>query len=49
MVLDSTDEVIERLFAAAPDAAGLLERIEAAQPVVDDALLDLPISIYGGG
>jgi tRNA-dihydrouridine synthase B len=49
VVLDSTDEVIERLFAAAPGAAGLLERIEVAQPVVDDALLDLPISIYGGG
>ena len=49
VVLDSTDEVIERLFAAAPGAAEVLERIEAAQPVVDDALLDLPISIYGGG
>src|SRR5689334_14672294 len=49
VVLDSTDEVIERLFAAAPGAADVLERLESEQPVVDDALLDLPISIYGGG
>ena len=42
VVLDSTDEVIERLFAAAPGAAEVLERLEAEQPVVDDALLDLP-------
>ena len=27
----------------------MLERLQAEQPVVDDALLDLPISIYGGG
>ena len=49
VVLDSTDEVIDRLLAAAPGAADVLERLEEEQPVVDDALLDLPISIYGGG
>ena len=41
--------MIERLFAAAPGAAGVLERLEAEQPEIDDVLLDLPISIYGGG
>jgi nifR3 family TIM-barrel protein len=49
VLLQSTDEVIERLFAAAPGAAAALERLQEEQPVVDDALLDLPISIYGGG
>jgi tRNA-dihydrouridine synthase B len=43
------DEVEARLFAAAPGAADVLERLEAEQPVEDDVLLDLPISIFGGG
>jgi len=47
--LETTDEVVERLLVAAPGAAGLLERLEAEQPSVDDALLELPVSIYGGG
>src|SRR5439155_113855 len=49
VVLETTDEVIERLFAASPGAAEVLERLESEQPIVDDALLELPISIYGGG
>ena len=49
VVLETTDEVIERLFAAAPGAADVLERLEAEQPEVDGALLELPVSIYGGG
>jgi nifR3 family TIM-barrel protein len=49
VVLATTDEVVERLFAAAPDAAEVLERLEAEQPDTEDVLLDLPISIYGGG
>ena len=49
VVLQTTDEVIGRLFAAASGAAGVLERLQAEQPVVDDARLDLPVSIYGGG
>jgi tRNA-dihydrouridine synthase B len=49
VTLATTDEVIERLFAAAPDAALVLERLEAEQPETEDVLLDLPISIYGGG
>jgi hypothetical protein len=49
VVLDSTDEVIERLHAAAPGAADVLAHLEAAQPPVDDQLLELPVSIYGGG
>jgi tRNA-dihydrouridine synthase len=49
VVLDSTDEVIEQLLAAAPGAADVLERLESDQPPVDDRLLELPVSIYGGG
>jgi nifR3 family TIM-barrel protein len=51
VVLDSTDEVITRLLAAAPGAAEVLERLEAELPDdLDEILLDgLPISIYGGG
>jgi nifR3 family TIM-barrel protein len=49
VVLDSTDQVVERLLAAAPGAAEILERLESAQPPVDDRLLELPVSIYGGG
>jgi tRNA-dihydrouridine synthase B len=49
VVLETTDEVVERLFAAAPGAAEVFERLEAEQPEVDDALLELPVSIYGGG
>jgi nifR3 family TIM-barrel protein len=49
VVLETTAEVVERLFAAAPGAAEVLERLEAQQPQAEDVLLDLPISIYGGG
>ena len=49
VVLDSTDEVVQRLLAAAPGAVEVLERLEAEQPPVDDRLLELPVSIYGGG
>jgi tRNA-dihydrouridine synthase B len=43
-------EVETRLLAAAPGAAEVLERLEADLPrAEDDVLLDLPISIYGGG
>jgi hypothetical protein len=39
------------LFAAAPGAAPLAERLEAELPVAEEeVLLDrLPISVYGGG
>jgi nifR3 family TIM-barrel protein len=49
--LDSTDDVITRLLAAAPGAGDLLEQLEAALPdPADDVLLEgMPISIYGGG
>jgi tRNA-dihydrouridine synthase len=49
VLLESTDRVVERLLAAAPGAAEVLEQLEAEQPAVDDALLELPVSIYGGG
>ena len=42
-------EVELRLLAAAPGAREVLERLEAELPDGDEVLLDLPISIYGGG
>jgi tRNA-dihydrouridine synthase B len=49
--LDSTDDVVTRLFAAAPGSAELVEQLEAELPdPADEILLDsMPISIYGGG
>ena len=47
--LGTLAEVEERLFAAAPGAAGELARLEGELPAEDGVLLDLPISIYGGG
>ena len=49
--LETTDEVMTRLFAAAPDAAEIVERLEAELPDPADEILldDMPISIYGGG
>jgi nifR3 family TIM-barrel protein len=49
VVLDSTEEVERRLIAAAPGALPLIERLEDELPAGDDVLLDLPISLYGGG
>jgi hypothetical protein len=49
--LDRTDEVVTRLLAAAPGAAGIVARLEGELPdPADEVLLDrMPISIYGGG
>jgi tRNA-dihydrouridine synthase B len=51
VVLQTTDEVVTRLFAAAPGAAPLVERLEAELPAAEEeTVLDrLPISVYGGG
>jgi tRNA-dihydrouridine synthase B len=51
VLLHSLDEVELRLFAAAPGARFVLERLLAELPdPADEVLLDsLPISIYGGG
>ena len=49
VVLESTDEVETRLFAAAPGAVDLVERLEAELPRGEAVTLELPISIYGGG
>jgi tRNA-dihydrouridine synthase B len=47
--LETLDEVERRLLAAAPGARDVLERLEAEHQAGDEVLLDLPISIYGGG
>jgi tRNA-dihydrouridine synthase B len=47
--LATLDEVETRLFAAAPGARFVLERLLDELPEGDEVLLDLPISIYGGG
>ena len=47
--LASLEEVEQRLLAAAPGARFVLERLEDELPQGDDVLLDLPISVYGGG
>jgi tRNA-dihydrouridine synthase B len=47
--LDSTEAVVTRLLAAAPGAARILERLQAETVPRDEVMLELPISIYGGG
>ncbi len=47
--LGNRAEVEDRLFAAVPGAADVLARLEGELPADEDVLLDLPISIYGGG
>jgi tRNA-dihydrouridine synthase B len=47
--LGTLAEVETRLLAAAPGAGALLEELERDTPAGDEVLLDLPISIYGGG
>jgi nifR3 family TIM-barrel protein len=49
--LHTTEEVVTRLFAAAPGAAEIVERLETELPDPEDEILldQMPISIYGGG
>ncbi len=47
--LTTLAEVEARLFAAAPGARDVLARLEEELPQDEDVLLELPISIYGGG
>jgi len=48
--LETLGEVETRLLAAAPGAADVLKQLKAELPdAEDDVVLDLPISIYGGG
>jgi tRNA-dihydrouridine synthase B len=47
--LATVGEVEAALFEAAPGARFVLARLEEEQPAADEVLLDLPISIYGGG
>jgi tRNA-dihydrouridine synthase B len=47
--LDSTEDIVTRLLAAAPGAAEILECLESETAAGDEVTLELPISIYGGG
>jgi len=49
--LRTTEDVVTRLYAAAPGAAKIVERLEAELPAAEDetVLGELPISVYGGG
>jgi tRNA-dihydrouridine synthase B len=47
--LPTIAEVESRLLATAPGARFVLSRLEETLPQGDEVLLDLPISIYGGG
>jgi hypothetical protein len=47
--LGTIAEVEARLLAAAPGAPDVLARLEGERPDEEDVLLDLPISLYGGG
>jgi tRNA-dihydrouridine synthase B len=47
--LESTEDVVLRLLAAAPGAADLLVELEADVPGNEILLEGMPISLYGGG
>jgi tRNA-dihydrouridine synthase B len=47
--LRTLEEVEARLLAAAPGASDLLERLEQESPGGEGVVLELPISVYGGG
>ena len=47
--LPTIPEVEARLFDEVPGARFALARLEAELPQADEVMLDLPISIYGGG
>jgi tRNA-dihydrouridine synthase B len=49
MQLESTEDVVLRLLAAAPGAADLLVELEADVPASEFLLEGMPISLYGGG
>jgi tRNA-dihydrouridine synthase B len=49
MQLESTEDVVTRLLAAAPGAADLLVELEADVPESEILLEGMPISLYGGG
>jgi tRNA-dihydrouridine synthase len=47
--LESTEEVVERLLIAEPEATAALEHLEAELPDYEGTVVPLPISAYGGG
>jgi tRNA-dihydrouridine synthase B len=49
VLLETLAAVEERLFAAAPGAADVLTLLEGQRSAAEGVLLDLPISVYGGG
>ena len=49
LTLSTIDEVVERLLVAEPGAAGVADRLREEQRGLDEVLLELPISAFGGG
>jgi tRNA-dihydrouridine synthase B len=47
--LETVEDVEHRLLQVTPRAREVLERLKAALPAPDNAVLDLPVSIYAGG
>ncbi len=47
--VETAEEAERRLLAAAPGAHELLDRLQEDLPAVGETLLELPISVYGGG
>jgi tRNA-dihydrouridine synthase B len=47
--LESTQDVVERLLIAEPEAVAALARLEAELPDSEGTVVPLPISAYGGG
>lgn len=47
--LETAGEVVDRLLAAAPGAAALVERLEAQAPDGPGNVVPLPVSAFGGG
>ena len=49
MQLATLAEIEERLLIEAPGAASVVERLRVEAAGIDETLLELPISVYGGG
>jgi tRNA-dihydrouridine synthase len=47
--LRTVDEAEQRLLAAAPEAAAVVDRLRDETEGIDETLLELPVSAFGGG